>query len=61
VALKEVSGRYEISVIPGLTEGYTVVEVGSDYVLLSDPSGITEARLPVFSIKSVIVVKAAKK
>lgn len=62
VALKEVGGRYEITVmIPALTEGYTVAEIGTDYVVLVDPSGVTETRLPLFSVKAVTVLKPPKK
>lgn len=61
VAVREGGGRYEINVIPGLAEGHTVAEVGGDYVVLVDPSGVTETRIPVYSIKAVIVTRLPKK
>ena len=63
VALKEVGGRYEISVVPGLAEGHTVAEVGGggDFVVLVDPSGVTETRIPIYSVKAVTVTRLPKK
>jgi hypothetical protein len=61
VALKEAGGRYEINVIPGLAEGHTVAEVGGDFVVLVDPSEVTEIRIPVYSIKAVTVTRMPKK
>lgn len=61
VALKEAGGRYEINVIPGLDDGQTVAEVGGDFVVLVDPSGVTETRIPVYSIKAVTVTRLPKK
>lgn len=61
VAVKEAGGRYEINVVPGLTDGHTVAEIGGDFVVLVDPSGVTETRIPVYSIKAVTVTRLPKK
>jgi len=58
VMLKESAGRYEITLIEG---GHTIIEVGPDYVLLEDLAGVTETRIPVFSIKSITRFKGLKR
>jgi len=59
VSLKEVAGRYEISTLEGVPgiQGYKVLEIGSDYLVLQDISGINEFYIPVWSIKAIIKVK----
>ncbi len=61
VVFKEVGGRYEINVVPGLADGHTVAEVGGDFVVLVDPSEVTETRIPIYSIKAVVVTRLPKK
>jgi hypothetical protein len=61
VALKEVAGRYEINMIPGGAGSHTVAEIAGDLVVLVDPSGVTETRIPVYSIKAVTVTRLPKK
>ncbi len=61
--IKEVSGRFDITLLdelPALRVGYKVLEVGSDYVLVEDATGITELRIPVYSIKSITKLKLPK-
>ena len=58
VGVKDVSGRYEISVIPDMEIlGYKVVDVGSDYLVVRDITGVTELRIPIYSIKAVSILK----
>lgn len=57
IVLRETAGRYEISLMEG---GHKVVEVGSDYVLVEDISGVTETRIPVYSIKNISRFKGLK-
>jgi hypothetical protein len=59
VSLSENAGRYEIGVFSKGPEvlGYKVLEVGADYLVLEDISGIKELRIPLYSIKSVITTK----
>jgi len=63
VSVKEGAGRYEIGI---LTEGmdvlgYNVLEVGQDYVVVQDLAGITELRIPIWSIQAVQVVKSGER
>lgn len=37
--------------------GHKVVEVGTDYVVIEDFAGITERRIPLYSISSIVKVK----
>ncbi len=61
VALKEVAGRYEISVIPKVELGHKVVEVGPEFLVLEDIAGTTETRIPVYSVRAVTVLRQPKK
>jgi hypothetical protein len=61
VSVKEVSGRYEIGVMPNAEMlGYKVVVVGSDYLVVQDIAGATELRIPIYSIKAVSILKAGQ-
>ena len=60
VTVKDVSGRYEINIFANGPDmlGYKVVDVGNDYVVVEDIAGVTELRIPVYSIKAVSILKA---
>ena len=58
VVLKEAAGRFEITLMEG---GHKVIEVGPDYVVVEDIAGITETRIPIFSIKSIARIKVNRK
>ena len=58
VVLKEAAGRFEITLMEG---GHKVIEVGPDYVVVEDIAGVTETRIPIFSIKSIARIKVARK
>lgn len=62
VNLKESNGRYEIGVFDKGPEvlGHKVVEVGPDYVVLQDIAGVSESRIPIFSIKALTTWKIIK-
>lgn len=60
VSVKEVAGKYELTVMKNPPVGSKVVEVGTDYVVLEDPAGLTETRFHVTSIKSIIRLKLPK-
>ena len=60
VVVKEVAGRYEITLIKDVRLAHTVKEVGSDYVVVEDALGLTETRVPIYSIKAIIKVKVPK-
>ncbi len=58
IVLKEAAGRYEITLMEG---GHKVIEVGPDYVVVEDIAGVTETRIPIFSIKSIARIKVNRK
>ena len=58
VQLKETDGRFVINIINGMRVGHKVIEVGDDYILIEEPSGYIETRIPVYSIKSIVRIKA---
>lgn len=58
VVLKEAAGRYEITLMEG---AHKVIEVGPDYVVVEDLAGVTETRIPVYSIKSITRMKVSKR
>ena len=60
VVLKEIAGRYEITLIKDVRLTHTVKEVGTDYVVFEDALGTTETRVPIYSIKAIIKVKVPK-
>lgn len=53
IALKEADGRYEITLMKGVPLDHRVLAVESDYIVLEDIVGITEIRIPIYSIKSI--------
>jgi hypothetical protein len=62
VSLKEVAGRFEISTLddtPGPL-GFKITEVGPDYLIVVDIADVTETRIPVYSIKSIVRLKVPK-
>ena len=60
VALKESAGKYELTLMKNIPLGHKVIEVGSDYVVVEDAAGVTETRIHVTSIKSIIKLKIPK-
>jgi hypothetical protein len=58
VVLKEAAGRYDLTLMEG---GHKVIEVGPDFVVVEDLAGITETRIPVYSIKSITRIKGPKR
>jgi hypothetical protein len=62
VTLKEVAGRYEITVMDNMPGplGYKIVEVGPDYLTVVDIAGVAETRFPIYSIKAIVRLKLPK-
>jgi hypothetical protein len=54
IALKEGADGYQISAVLGVQQTHKVVEVGSDYVAVVEIGGLTETRIPVYSIRCVL-------
>jgi len=63
IALKEVGDKYEISFFQkgDLPLGHKIIEVGGDFVVVEDMAGTREMRIPVFSIKAIILLKIGGK
>lgn len=63
VSLKQDAGRYEITTVEGVAavQGHKVMEIGADYVVIQDVAGVTESRIPLWSIKAIIRLKVPGK
>jgi hypothetical protein len=63
VALTDKDGRYEIGVLPPEMRplDHTVVEVAEDYVVLRNIGNITDTIIPIYSIKSIRVLRVPGK
>ena len=63
ISLKEVQGRYEISFVEGMAvpQGYKVIALGTDFMVVQDITGINEIHIPVYSIKAITKMKLAGK
>jgi hypothetical protein len=63
VAVQESGARFEINAFVGSGNflGSEVVDLGSDFVVLRDLTGVTETRIPITSIKAVITGRSNKK
>jgi hypothetical protein len=59
VNLADTDGGYKLNLFDGGPEvlGHKVVEIGSDFVVVEDITGIQQLRIPVYSIKSVATTK----
>lgn len=59
ISLKDTGTGYELSILTNGPEilGHKVVEVFSDSVVVEDVAGVQQARIPIYAIKSVTVVK----
>ncbi len=60
VSLKEAASGYTIGVIPGIPLAHKVIEIGGDYIVLEDPAGVTQTRIPITAVKAVTVTKLLK-
>ena len=60
VTLRENAGRYEITLIANVLLGHRVIEVGTDYVVVVDVAGVTETRIPIYSIRSIVRVRVPR-
>ena len=62
VILKEVAGRYEISLMDSVLEPLThkVISVDNDFLVVDDISEAIQIRLPVYSIKAITTIQSPK-
>ena len=60
VSVREVVGRFEITLMKDVKLGQQVIEVGADYLVIEDIAGVKETRIHVTSIKSITRLKLPK-
>jgi hypothetical protein len=60
IALKEVAGRYEISLMDDLPLSHKITAIGPDFLVVEDTAGVVESRIPVYSIRSIVTLKTPK-
>jgi len=63
ITLKEVAGTYQISIFENgpAVLGHKVIEIGTDYLTVEDLAGVTETRIPIYSIKSIVRLRLPRK
>ena len=61
VTVKENGGRYEVTVMDEVRLGHRITEVGADYLVVEDVAGVTETRIPIYSIKAIVRLKSPRK
>lgn len=60
INVKEIGDRYLLTVIEGeskLPMPHTILELGSDYIVVRDFTGLNETRIPIYSIQAVVNFK----
>lgn len=60
INVKETGEKYLLTVIDGdskLPQPHTVLEVGQDFVVVKDFTGLNETRIPITSVKAVVHFK----
>lgn len=60
INVKEVGNRYLLTVIKSesnLPMPYTILDLGSDYIVVRDITGLNETRIPIYSIQAVVHFK----
>lgn len=60
LALKEVAGRFEISLMDDLPLSHKITAIGPDFLVVEDTAGVTEIRIPIYSIKSTVKIRTPK-
>lgn len=64
VSLKENIDSYQLTIIEGdlhIPQSHRVIEVGADWIVIEDVTGLNEASIPLTSIKAVIRFKGLVK
>lgn len=60
VAVKEMAGGYQVNVMPGVDLGHKITEIGPDFFVVEDVTGVVETRIPLFAIRSVVVTRVER-
>ncbi|HVX12159.1 MAG TPA: hypothetical protein VHC22_13340 [Pirellulales bacterium] len=59
VTLNDKGQLLQITTIEGAEAGtHTVTEVGNDYIVVEDMAKVSELRIPVYAVKTVVHVRA---
>ena len=64
LSVKEIGDRYLITVLDGelkLPQSHKVLEIGSDFVVVEDITGLNVVRIPLTSLKAVVHFKGFEK
>jgi hypothetical protein len=61
VIVKEITGRYEITVMEGMPGPMThkVIELNDEYIVVEDLA-MLETRIPIYSVKSIVTIRLPK-
>jgi hypothetical protein len=62
IGLKDVGTSFEVTILadqPGPL-GFTILEVGQDFLVLRDISGVQEVRIPIYAIKAITTISMPK-
>ena len=55
VGLKDNGTAFEISFLTEeIPQGYKIIEIEDDYVVLEDLAGVTQTTIPVYSLKAIV-------
>ena len=62
VNVKEVAGRFEVRFFDDgqMVMSHKVIEIGPDFMTIEDISNVTETRIPIYAIKSIVKNKVPK-
>lgn len=60
VSVKEQQGKFVFTLMEGIPQSHVVIEVGTDYLVVEDQTGLIQTRIPVTSLQSVVVMKLKK-
>jgi hypothetical protein len=60
VSVKEVAEKFEILILEKIPVGSKITEIGTDYIMFEDPSGVSATRVHITSIKSIVRLTVPK-
>lgn len=64
ISLKENTDSYQLTIIEGdlhIPQSHKIVEVGADWIVIEDVTGLNEVRIPLTSFKAVVHFKGLGK
>jgi hypothetical protein len=61
VSLKDEGSAFTITFFdPDLPQSHKVIEIGDNFIVVRDIAEVTETTIPIYSVKSIVKVKASK-